>query len=372
MRIVLDIRTVDDHFPGIGRYTYQLAHALVREKNHGELVLLSNSGLFNSRYDLTRLASGPDVRIIPTSVRTFSVMEQLTLPRALKKLNPTAIHFPYLVMPYTALRPVILTIHDIIPLRLPHFFSFPQRLLYRASLSLALRSAAAVICVSEATSLDLKAACHVDASRIVVIHEGVGEQFRPCRREEINRVRSERALPNRYILYAGSNKPHKNLPTLMRAWAHLRADVTLVVAGNPDLRFRQERREVERLGLGDRVRFLSAVKEEELPALYGGAEAFVFPSLYEGFGLPPLEAMACGAPVACSDIPSLREMAGSAALFFDPGNFESIAGALEHLLTNRALREDLRSRGLKRAAQMTWETAARKTLEVYRSAAVRG
>jgi glycosyltransferase involved in cell wall biosynthesis len=372
MRIVLDVRTIDDHFPGIGRYAFQLTRALAREKDRGELVLLSNAGLANTRFDLAALASEPDVRVIPTSVRPFTAMEQLRLPGALRKFGPTVTHFPYMVLPYAAPRPVVLTIHDVIPLRLPHFFSFRQRLLYRTSLSLALRAATVVICVSEATCSDLKSIYQIDASRFVVIREGVGEGFHPCSREETDRMRKVRALPERYILYAGSNKPHKNLPVLMQAYARLRTAPPLVVAGSVDPRFDAERREAERLRLGARVRFLGAVKEDELPALYSGAEAFVFPSLYEGFGLPPLEAMACGAPVACSDIPSLREIAGNAALFFDPRDCESLAFALESLLTDKTLREDLRIRGRQRASKMTWDITAKKTLEVYRSVALRG
>jgi glycosyltransferase involved in cell wall biosynthesis len=372
MRIVLDIRTIDDHFPGIGRYAFQLTRALAREKDRGELVLLSNAGPANTRFDLTALASEPDVRIIPTPVRSFTAMEQLRLPLALRKLSPTATHFPYMVMPYAAPRPVVLTIHDIIPLRLPHFFTLRQRLLYRASLSLALRTATVVISVSEATLSDLTSVFHLDASRLVVIREGVGEQFRPYHREEMDHLRKIHSLPEQYILYVGSNKPHKNLPMLIRAWARLHANLPLVVAGSADPRFDEERREVERLGLADRARFLGAVTEEDLPALYSGARAFVFPSLCEGFGLPPLEAMACGAPVACSDIPSLREAAGNAALFFDPRDCESLAYALERITRDESLREDLRARGLRRAAELTWHIAATKTLEVYRSIARRG
>jgi glycosyltransferase involved in cell wall biosynthesis len=372
MRIVLDVRTIDDHFPGIGRYAFQLTRALAREKDRGELVLLSNAGPANTRFDLAALASEPDVRIIPTPVRPFTAMEQLRLPYALRKLRPTATHFPYMVLPYAAPRPVVLTIHDIIPLRLPHFFTFQQRLLYRISLSLALRAATAVICVSEATRSDLISIYCLEATRIAVIREGVGEGFRPRGREETDPMRKARELPERYILYAGSNKPHKNLPVLMQAYARLRTAPPLVVAGSLDPRFDAELREVERLGLGGRIRFLGAVNEDELPALYSGAEAFVFPSLYEGFGLPPLEAMACGVPVACSDIPSLREIAVNAALFFDPRDCESLASALESILTDKPLRDDLRIRGLQRSSELTWDSTAKETLEVYRSVALRG
>jgi alpha-1,3-rhamnosyl/mannosyltransferase len=181
-------------------------------------------------------------------------------------------------------------------------------------------------------------------------------------------VRRKYDLPERYLLYVGSNKPHKNLPALVDAYARLGDTPPLLLAGTQDPRYPQVGRRVEQLGLENRVRILGAIPEEDLPALYGNALALVFPSLYEGFGLPPLEAMACGAPVACSDIPSLREAAGQAALWFDPSSPDSIASALEKILDDQELRAALRASGLRRAAELTWDLAAQKTLDVFREA----
>jgi glycosyltransferase involved in cell wall biosynthesis len=364
MRVAMDVRTIDDHFPGIGRYAYQLARAMARQKNRGELVLVSNPDSSNTRFNLAELTTEPHVRIVRTSAKPFTLREQLFYPRELRKLKPSVIHFPYVVMPYAAPRPVVLTIHDIIPILVPNFFSLRQRLLYRFSLRMALRAAAVIICVSEATRSDLNSFCRTDPSRLVVIHEGIEEGFRPCSSKEIESVRTAYALPEQYFFYLGSNKPHKNLPALIQACAQRNLSLPLVIAGSEDPRFSEARRQVEMLGLGDRVRFLGAVREESLPALYSGARAFVFPSLYEGFGMPPLEAMACGVPVACSNIPSLKETAGDAALFFDPGDCASIADALERILTDPSLRAELRACGLRRAAELSWDTAAQKTLDI--------
>jgi glycosyltransferase involved in cell wall biosynthesis len=364
MRLVLDVRTIGDHFPGIGRYTYQLALALGQQRNRDELVLVSNRESNNTRFNLGDLIAGPDVRMVTTSARPFTLREQVLCPIELRKLTPSAIHFPYLVMPYAAPRPVVLTIHDIIPVVFPNFFSLRQRLFYRASLWMALHTAEAVICVSEATRNDLAAFSGIDPSRLVVIHEGIEKAFRPCSLEEIENVRQEYTLPHNYFLYLGSNKPHKNLPALLQAYARTKTRVPLIVAGSEDPRFRQVRRLLDLHGLKDRVRFLGAVQEKKLPALYSGAKAFIFPSLYEGFGMPPLEAMACGVPVACSDIPVLRETAGGAALFFDPKDCDSIAAAIERILTDQSLRENLRTAGLQRSAEFSWQAAAEKTLAV--------
>jgi glycosyltransferase involved in cell wall biosynthesis len=368
MRTIIDVRTTDDHFPGIGRYTFQLVNALARQKDRDELVLLANAGKPNARFNLASLASEPNVKIMRTTARPFTLSEQWLLPRELRKLNPRVIHFPYIVMPYLAPRPLVLTIHDVIPVRLPHLFPLHKRVLYRISLLLALRAAAVVICISEATLSDLKAEFRLDRSRILVIHEGVGGSFHPHPKRELDRVQAAYALPSGYILYLGTTKPHKNLPRLIDALARLHPCPPLVIAGDEDSRYKETRRLVERMGMGNRVRFTGAVKEDDLPALYSGARAFVFPSLYEGFGLPVLEAMACGVPVACSGIPSLRETAGDAALFFDPQDQDSIAAALERLLTDELLCSDLQTRGLRRSAELSWDVAAQKTLEAYRLA----
>jgi glycosyltransferase involved in cell wall biosynthesis len=364
MRIVMDVRTIADHFPGIGRYTYQLAHAVARQRNRDELVLVSNAGASNTRFNLTELTTEPRVRLVRTTAKPFTLREQLSYPGELRKLNPSAIHFPYVVMPYAAPRPIVLTMHDIIPVLFPNLFSLRQRLLYRFSMRMALRTAAAVICVSEATRSDLISFCHADPSRLIVIHEGIEEGFRPCGSREIESVRTAYALPDQYFLYLGSNKPHKNLPALIQACALLNTSLPLVIAGSEDPRFNRARLQVESLGLKDRVQFLGAVREEALPALYSGARAFVFPSLYEGFGMPPLEAMACGVPVACSDIPSLKETAGDAALFFDPNDCASIAAALERVLYDQSLRAELCAGGLRRVAELSWDVAAQKTLSI--------
>jgi alpha-1,3-rhamnosyl/mannosyltransferase len=368
MRTVIDVRTINDHFPGIGRYAYQLVCALARQDHRDELVLLSNPENSGSRFSIAALASAPNLKIIHTTARPFTVREQLRLPGELRRINPGTTHFPYMVMPYAAPRPIVLTIHDIIPVRLPHFFPIRQRAMYRISLLLALRSAAVVICDSEATRSDLKSSFRMDLSRLSVIHAGVAESFRPCPGKELDRVQAGYGLPPEYLLYVGSNKPHKNLPALIDALSILPNAPPLVIAGETDPRYSETHRRIDRSGLSNRVRFLGAVKEEDLPGLYSGARAFVFPSLYEGFGLPPLEAMACGVPVACSGIPCLREIAGDAALFFNPKDRDSMAAAIERILTDQPLRADLQNRGLRRASEMSWDATAKQALQVYQAA----
>jgi|WetSurMetagenome_2_1015567.scaffolds.fasta_scaffold05127_4 glycosyltransferase involved in cell wall biosynthesis len=365
IRTVLDIRTATDHFPGIGRYAYQLAHSLSRQRDRGELALLCNAGASKARFDIFALAAQSGIQVVSVDAPPFSAKEQLRIPSVLRKLAPGLVHFPYTVFPYAAPKPVIFSLHDLIPLRLPQFFSRRQRILYRASLSLALLRADFVICSSESTRSDLQALLHADPSRLFVVPLGVDEAFHDSSAKASQKTRKAYNLPDDYVLYVGSNKPHKNLPILVEAYAQVRSAPVLVIAGAIDGRFSQERRNAERLGLGEQVRFLGALQEEVLPSLYCGARAFVFPSLCEGFGLPVLEAMTCGVPVACSDIPSLRETAANAALFFDPNDCRSIALALDRILGDIQLREELRVGGIKRSAELSWDVVAQKTLAVY-------
>ncbi|HID89588.1 MAG TPA: glycosyltransferase family 1 protein, partial [Anaerolineae bacterium] len=187
--------------------------------------------------------------------------------------------------------------------------------------------------------------------------------------------RRKYGLPERYILYLGSNKPHKNLVRLVEAWALVTkrgtrdtehgSRTTLVIAGAWDPRYPESRERAESLGLGN-IRWLGPVPESDLPALYTGATVFVFPSLYEGFGLPVLEAMACGAPVICSNVSSLPEVAGDAAVTFTPTDPGAIADALDRVLNDAGLCADLRDRGLRRARLFSWDQSARRTLALYR------
>jgi glycosyltransferase involved in cell wall biosynthesis len=366
MRVAIDTRTVSDHFPGIGRYTYHLTCALARRLQPDDrLLVLYNPALANTRYPLDLLASAPGVEMIATGARPFSPGEQLILARQLRTLGADVTHFPYFILPYAAPRPWVVTIHDAIPQRFPRYYRLHQRWAYHLATRLALRGAARVVCVSAATRDDLRAAFGLPEERARVVYEAADARFHPCAPDEVAAVRARYALPETYLLYLGINKPHKNLPALVEAYAQLLDAPPLVLAGREDPRYPQARRRAELLGLGERVRFPGAIADADLPALYSGAHAFAFVSEYEGFGLPPLEAMACGAPVLCSDAPSLVEVVGPAALVVAPADRGAIAAGLERLLANADLRAGLREQGLELARKYTWDRAAEETWRVY-------
>jgi len=353
---------------GIGRYAVNLARALGPCLLPSEkLVVLRDSGS-PSRWDLSP-AAGDRVRILDFPVSPFSLRQQWTLPRLLRGLSSSVYHSPYYLMPILPGVPTAVTIHDLVPLRHPQYFTPLGRLLFSATVRLAVRAAQAIIAVSEATAQDIKQ--FLRAERMFVIPEAPAAAFSPQSLGNVAAARARCRLPERYVLYVGSNKPHKNLVRLVAAWARLQPQrLQLVIAGVWDRRYPEARLHAETLGLGDAVRFLGAVEEADLPALYSGAALFVFPSEYEGFGLPVLEAMACGVPVACAAAGNLPELAGQAALLFDPRSVDAIAQAIRELLNDPNRRADLTRLGLERAAQFTWEETARRTVSVYRQIAV--
>jgi len=359
----LDARTVHPHFPGVGRYTANLAGALMQCLNRSEqLVVLRDPSQVNGWP-----ATGARVPSIDVPLSPFSVRQQWAVPPLLRRHAVSMYHSPYYLMPYRPGVPTVVTLHDVIPLQYPRCFTLNQRLLFGITVRLATRAARLVITVSAAAADTITKLLHVSAERMLVIPEAAGAAFRPQSEATVDALRQRLRLPSAYALYVGSNKPHKNLVRLVEAWGRLRpTQVALVIAGAWDMRFPEAPQQATMLSLEQSVRFIGSVAEADLPALYSGARLFVFPSECEGFGLPVIEAMACGVPVACSTTPSLLEVAGDAALRFAPHDVEAMAEALRSLLTDTELRTELSRRGVARAAQFSWDATARATLAAYR------
>ncbi len=277
----------------------------------------------------------------------------------------------------------VFTLHDLIFLFHPETHKPLNRWFLTLMMPRFLRAADAIIAVSECTKRDAVRFYGIPEEKITVIYEGVSSRFRPVDPETVQAIRAKYGLPERFILYLGTIEPRKNLTVLLEALHHLLAtcalqpaicddlqpatcDLRLVVVGKKGWLYEGFFRRLRELGLEERVLFTGYVPDEDLPALYSAADLFVFPSLYEGFGLPVLEAMACGVPVVCSRTSSLPEVAGDAALLVDPTDIRALAAAMERILADQTLRATLRARGLARARCFTWEEAARRTLAVYR------
>lgn len=361
MTLVLDARTVNPHYPGIGRYTFELARALAAL---AELTLIVNPLQAQAEMDLWAL---PARRVaVPHSPRALA--QQWVVPARLRRLKATVYHSPYYAMPYAPGAPAVVTAHDLIPLLEPEGFSAGQRLAYYSLHCLAFHAAAQVVTPSEAARAAFLARFRLKPEAVTAVPHGLSREFQPPSAARIAAVQQAYHLPAAYLLYLGSSKPHKNLVTLVRAMGHLPETAPpLIVAGPDDLRFPQARRAAA--GLGERVRFLGRVADADLPALYGGATLYVHPARMEGFGFPVLEALGCGAPVACADIPALRELAHDAAVYFDPREPAAMARVIAEALEDPAGRQARRERGLQRAQAYTWERAAARTLAIYAAAA---
>jgi glycosyltransferase involved in cell wall biosynthesis len=266
----------------------------------------------------------------------------------------------------------VVTVHDLTCLHFPQFHPWTRRTLFRLGIRRAARLADAIIVPSSATKSDLVARFPATEPKIHVIPEAHGEQFLPLSPTATTRVIGQYGLQYRdYLLFAGNVEPRKNLLAVIEAYNRLRRRVgsapCLAIAGGEGWKNRPIHHAAAASPFAGDIRFLGRVTDAELPALMNGALAFVYPSLYEGFGLPPLEAMACGTPVITSNRSSLPEVVGAAALLVDPGDTGELADAMARIVDDEPLREDLRERGLKQAQSFSWDETARMTVRVYES-----
>lgn len=368
--LVFDGRTIQDHYPGIGRFAFNLARALVVQFPEHQFRLLFDPTAYNSRFDVQSLTDYPNLVPVPIRARLFSREEQRLGRNSFILGNAHLWHSPYYALPLAVPIPAVVTLADLTPLILPEEMPNPsKRVLYRGLNQAAAWRARAVITFSEASRFDLERILNIPTEKLFVVPLAPDPSFRPVSSRAVELVRTALNLPRVYVLYVGSNKPHKNLPRLIEAWAAVQSDATLVIAGTWDPRYPQAQQLVAHWGLHDRVQFRRNIAEQALPALLNGARAFVFPSVHEGFGLPPLEAMACGTPVVCSHASSLPEVTGEAAFVFDPLNPRDISDTLMNVLENANLRFQMRARGLAQAKQFSWERTALQTMQVYRSIA---
>jgi len=364
VRIGIDARKLHDF--GFGTYIRNLLRHLARLDRQTEFVVFSRP---DDREALGAL--GENFRAVPETARNYSVGEQFRIPLALRREGITLFHAPHYVLPPLVSCRSVVTIHDCIHLMFPQYL--PNRLAHRyarTSIALAARRATRVLTVSESSKRDIMRFVDAPAEKIDVIYNAYDERFGiEPREEEVVRVRERYQLHDEFVLYAGNVKPHKNLGRLIDAFQIVRNrgldHLKLVLIGDDISKYAALRRAVHQHQLHKYVRFLGYLPEETLAVMYRLAGVFVFPSLYEGFGLPPLEAMASGTPVVTSNVSSLPEVAGDAALLVDPYEPAAIADGIYRVLTDEELRRDLRRKGLARAHQFSWEQSVRRVRDIY-------
>jgi glycosyltransferase involved in cell wall biosynthesis len=364
MRVAIDARKLHDY--GIGTYVRNLLRHLARQDSRTEYVLLCREA---DMAVADRL--GPNFRAVLERSPNYSIREQIHVPWVLLRERPDVFHSPHYVLPAAVRCPSVVTIHDTIHLAFPQ--DLPNRAAYayaKASMWSAARRSDRILTVSEASKRDILHYFNVPDDKVVVVHNAIDERFSlPPRDEDVARVRERFQLHQRFVLYVGNIKPHKNVVRLIAAFHALRrgelVDLKLLIIGDEISKHPALRRAVHEHKLHKHVRFLGYLPDDTLAILYRLAAVFVFPSLSEGFGLPPLEAMASGTPVVTSNVSSLPEVAGGAAVLVDPYDVDSIVEGIRRVLTDPTLAADLRRRGLGRVRDFFWERSVAKTRNLY-------
>jgi len=378
MKIGIDIRAfMDDNFSGIPEYTYNLLKEIFKLDKNNQYILFYNSfGDFSSRIPLFKAAN---VKIVHTAYpnKVFNNFLQRILywPKIDRLLNVDLFFAPNIA--YTALSPQcrsLLTIHDLSFVRYPEFYS-PKRQLWHLIMNIKkmINRYDTIVAVSEHTKNDIIELCGIEPGRVEVIYSGVGRQYRPIAKEDkdCERVKKHYNLPDKFILSISTIEPRKNLRGLIKAYGLMRRefpalkDYQLILAGAKGWRHQETTRAWQFSKYKEDIRFIGYVRAGDKPAIYNLASLLAYPSFYEGFGFPPLEAMASATPVVSSTISSLPEIAGDSALLVNPENAREIASAMATVLSDTKLRQKMIESGLKQSERFSWEASAKAYLNLF-------
>lgn len=361
MRIGIDARLADYTVGGISRYTLQLLRALRALPCDHRIVAI------RSRKPKVSPTDAPAHETLAVRTPPHHRWERYSLPWELRGAELDLLHSPDFIAPRSGGWRRVITVHDLAYLRMPWLLTDQSRRYY-AGVHRAVREADAIIAVSETTARDLVELAGASPERVHVVYEAPDPDLGPMPADEAAiLVRERYGLERPYVLFVGTLEPRKNIPSLVQAMALLRREfpVRLAIAGGRGWLSDEVFGTMRTLALSDGVLFLGEVSPAHLRPLYSAAEVLALPSLYEGFGLPPVEAMSCGAPVVVSDAGALPEVVGDAAVLVRPNDPSDIAEGLGWVLGNRAYREALIQRGFARAATYSWDRAARETLAIY-------
>ncbi len=351
-------------FTGIGKYVEQLIKNLALIDQENQYILYFNSPEFENF-----TPPGPNFKKYLVNAPHYSLKEQTKFPLAIHQTNPDVVHFPHFNSPIGTFRKQVTTIHDLTL----HFFpgrkyTKPhQRIAYKAALYSALRKSNKIITVSNNTEKDLHKLYPFTKKKTQTIYEGVDSLF--VHTPDIPKLTFD--LPKKYLLYTGNWRSHKNLTNLIIAFQILKDDYNyagkLILTGTEDPIYPETRNKIREYDLENQIITPGLIPEDHLPYIYSKADCYVFPSLYEGFGLPVLEAFGSRTPVACSNTSCLPEIGGDAILTFNPLDPQEIALKVNEVLTKKGLRDDLIEKGLQRLNDFSFEKMARKTLTLYNS-----
>jgi glycosyltransferase involved in cell wall biosynthesis len=373
LRIAIDAHSVGAKLAGNESYATNLIEALAQIDSVNEYTLYVTTAEASERFH----QRWPNFKVRKTLPHTPLIRIPLTLTAELRKHPVDVLHVQFTAPPFTPC-PVVVSIHDLSFEHLPQTFNRRSRTQLRLTVRHSARRATRILTLSDHTRRDIIETYGVDSERVTAIPLAAPTHFGPVNNEkELQRVRHIYGIDGDYILSVGSIQPRKNLPRLVRAFASLRNKrragtlPKLVLVGKCAWLYDETLRALQETGMEDSVILTGYVPQSDLPALYSGAVCFVYPSYFEGFGLPPLEAMKCGAPTIVGNNTSLPEVVGDAGILIDPFDISAIAAAIERLIDDSDFRHQLAVKGLARARMFDWHETARQTLDIYKQV-VRG
>jgi len=373
MKIGFDIDSLTIKSGGIGRYAVNLINGIAKvslNKTQNEIFIF-----FHNSFDRSLIEKYPHIKFVKkyTNIKSNVLRKGIFLPFSIQSIKIDLFHgldhigIPFIYKSKTC--KYVVTIHDLITLIYPDKFTLKHRLIQNTLLPKVLRKADRIIANSNSTKNDIIRLYPEYESKIKVIYEGIDSKFFQRDSKEIERTLKKYNIDYKYFLFLGTIEPRKNIINVIEAFIKLKqegnVEQKLVITGRKGWLYKEILEKMQKAPFFQDIVFTDFINDEDLPFLYSGADIFLYPSLYEGFGLPVLEAMACGVPVITSNISSLPEVAGDAALLVNPMNVEEIARAVETLKRDRKLREKMRKKALERAKLFSWEKAAKETLKIY-------
>ncbi len=368
MKVGIDVRELEKgKATGIGQYLYDLLKLSPLYRREWTFTLFGNQ---NTHIDLEAV----NIRKILIPEYLTFWWDQAQLPYHLAKEKVDVFLTPYFKAPVIRPCKLVVIINDLIPLLLPEYRTLNRlctRIYFKALTKASTLNADKIITISDHSKKDILRNFNVSENKIETVYLGVNSKYRPSA-NNIKHVGKKYNITKNYILYFGNFNPHKNVETLLKAYrrlpGHLKSKYQLVLGGRTDSHCRELERWIKKLSIDSNVIFTDFILEEDLPAIYGGASLFVFPSLYEGFGLPPLEAMACGTPVITSNKTSLPEVMGDAGILVDPCNVEDFSNSIKKVLLNQDLKNEMRQKGLSRAKMFSPQKTAGDILNILEQA----
>jgi glycosyltransferase involved in cell wall biosynthesis len=368
LRIGIDATALPSQPVGAGNYIIQFIRSLADLEPPENLIVIAQP---RGQTLIDQPGIRVDWLIVPErSPAARLVWEQVELFRLARKLNLNLLHSLHYTRPFWLPCASVVTFHDLTFMIAPHLHTRSKRWFFPVAMRMSARRADALTAVSENTRQDAIRLLGVPPEKITTTPLGVDSSFQVIQDQLLlSQVREKYHLPEKFILYVGHVEPRKNLPLLVRAYRALidqGATPPLIIAGGFGWGYEQVLKEIEALGLQEHIRFLGYVPQSDLPVIYNLASLFVYPTLYEGFGLPALEAMACGVPVVTTEVASLPEVVGDAAVLVPPGDQQALVTAMKEVLSDPGLRLELSRRGPTRASRFTWKRTAQLTLQVYR------